>query len=330
MAPVHAALLASASTQPMIIVFVVLTVTSAGAFALYSLLFPATTAADRLELLTRAAEEDGMDLMNSDREARAVEALAARLGRIASTDDQDAAEELRNKLKYAGYKSRRALEVFNGTRVAAMMLMPVIVSPASFFLDTQVAAFGMVLAAVVGYFLPMAILTTQAQNRQAALLRAYPDALDLLVSSVESGLSLDQAFRRVATEMRTVSPPLSKEFTLVNSQINAGVTRLTALKRLEERTGLEEIRSFVNMLAQAERYGSSVSASMRLYSGVAREKRMARAEEKAGQVGSKLTVIMILFFLPVLIMVLMAPSGIRMVVDAEVVDDPTPTQAIPK
>ncbi len=327
MSPLSAVLIAATDAQPLIIVFVVLTVTAAGAFALYSILFPATTAADRLELLTLAAEEDGMDLMG-EREARAVEALAARLGRIAQTDDQDTAEELRNRLKYAGYKNRRALEVFNGVRVASMMLMPVVVSPGAFFLDTQVAAFGMVLAAVVGYFMPLGVLTSQAQNRQASLLRAYPDALDLLVSSVESGLSLDQAFRRVAQEMRTVSPILAKEFTLVNSQISAGVPRLVAMKRLEERTGLEEIRSFVNMLAQAERYGSSVSASMRLYAGVAREKRMSRAEEKAGQVGSKLTIIMILFFLPVLIMVLMAPSGIRIVTDSDIEESAAQSEAV--
>jgi tight adherence protein C len=174
-----------------------------------------------------------------------------------------------------------------------------------------VAAFGMLLGAVSGYYLPLLMITSQAQNRQASLLRAYPDALDLMVSSVESGLSLDQAFRRVAQEMKTVSPILSKEFTLVNSQVSAGIERIEALKRLEERTGLEELRSFVNMLSQAERFGSSISESMRLYSSVAREKRMARAEEKAGQVGSKLTVIMIVFFLPVLMMVLLAPSGIR-------------------
>jgi tight adherence protein C len=132
-----------------------------------------------------------------------------------------------------------------------------------------------------------------------------------MVSSVESGLSLDQAFRRVAIEMKTVSPPLSKEFSLVNSQVSAGITRIQALRKLEERTGLEEVRSFVNTLTQAERFGSSVAASMRMYASVAREKRMARAEEKAGQVGSKLTIIMIFFFLPVLMFVLLVPSGLR-------------------
>lgn len=297
--------------QPVMIGFVMFTVSSLLSFALYSLLFPETTAADRLHNLTVAADTSG-DLL-AEREAAAVEALAARLGRMAQAGgDEDQADQLRKTLMYAGYRSRRALEVFNGARVSGMMLLPVAVSPLAFVVtDLTVAAFGMLLGAVSGYYLPLLMITSQAQNRQASLLRAYPDALDLMVSSVESGLSLDQAFRRVAQEMKTVSPILSKEFTLVNSQVSAGIERIEALKRLEERTGLEELRSFVNMLSQAERFGSSISESMRLYSSVAREKRMARAEEKAGQVGSKLTVIMIVFFLPVLMMVLLAPSGIR-------------------
>lgn len=305
-----ALVVAAAWIQPAIIAFVVTTLVATATFAIYSILFPATTAADRLEALTLAADSN-YDIAG-EREARAMEALAARLGRIASQRaDETQAEQLRKTLMYAGYRNRRALEIFIGVRVAAMMLLPVFVSPLAFVWAPTLVAFAMMLAAVVGYFAPLLILTSQAQSRQAELLRSYPDSLDLMVSSVESGLSLDQAFRRVALEMKTVSPSLAQEFTLVNSQISAGIPRLIALKRLEERTGLEEVRSFVNMLSQAERFGSSISSSLRLYSSVARAKRMSRAEEKAGQVGSKLTIIMIAFFLPVLMIMLLAPSGIR-------------------
>lgn len=298
------------SAQILLIMFIISTIVAAASFSVYSMLFPATTAADRLEALTLAAESGVADLI-AERQARAVEALAARLGRLAQTDDQDAAERMRRLLMYAGYKNRRALEVFNGVRVAGAVTLPVIASLGLFQQETTVILFGMVLAAAMGYYLPIMFLTGQAQGRQAELLRSYPDALDLMVSSVESGLSLDQAFRRVAQEMRTVSPSLSKEFALVNSQVSAGIDRITALKRLEERTGVEEVRSFCNTLAQAERFGSSIAASLTLYSQVAREKRIARAEEKAGQVGSKLTVVMILFFLPVLMLVLLSPTFIR-------------------
>lgn len=291
--------------------FVVSVITGLAGFSVYAIAFPETTAADRLEALTTASEATTSRDLMVQREQRAVEALAARLGKLAQPETADAAEALRRKLMHAGYKSRRAPEVFAGVRVAAFVVVPVLLSPALLFMEPLVATFAMLLGAIVGYFAPPLILESQAISRQAELLRSYPDSLDLMVSSVESGLSLDQAFKRVALEMKTVSPPLSKEYTLVNSQTAAGIDRITALKRLEERTGLEEVRSFVNMLSQAERFGSSVAASMRLYSQVAREKRMARAEEKAGQVGSKLTIIMILFFLPVLLLMLVAPPAVK-------------------
>lgn len=299
------------SAQILLILFIISTIVAASSFSIYSMMFPATTAADRLEALTIAAETGGAADLIAERQARAVEALAARLGRLAQTDDQDAAEQMRRLLMYAGYKNRRALEVFNGVRVAGAVVLPVVASLGLFQQETTVILFGMLLAAALGYYLPIMFLTGQAQGRQAELLRSYPDALDLMVSSVDSGLSLDQAFRRVAQEMRTVSPSLSKEFALVNSQVSAGIDRITALKKLEERTGVEEVRSFCNTLSQAERFGSSIAASLTMYSQVAREKRIARAEEKAGQVGSKLTVVMIIFFLPVLMLVLLSPTAIR-------------------
>lgn len=301
---------AVATSQVVMIGFVVTAVTAVFSFSIYSIAFPDTTAADRLERLTRASSSGVADLI-AEREARAVEALAARLGRLAQADDEDAAETMRKQLIYAGYKSRRALEVFNGVRVGLAMIMPVLLAPSVFWYEITVTLFAMLLGAIVGYFGPLLVVRSQAQSRQAELLSSYPDALDLMVSSVESGLSLDQAFKRCAIEMKTVSPSLSKEFTLVNSQVAAGIPRIAAMRKLEERTGLEEVRSFVNTLTQAERFGSSVSNSLRMYASVAREKRMARAEEKAGQVGSKLTIIMIVFFLPVLLLVLLVPSGIR-------------------
>lgn len=302
-------LLALTSNQVFLITFIVTTITAAAAFSVYTILYPALTPDDRLEALTIAAESNGE--FGTDARARALESLAARLGRLAENNDGDATEAQRRTLQHAGYKNRRALEIFNGVRVAGAVLMPVFLSVVLFTQELTVVAGGIVIGIAMGYYLPVLILHGQATERQAELLRSYPDALDLMVSSVESGLSLDQAFRRVALEMRTVSPSLSKEFNLVNSQCSAGIDRITALKRLEERTGVEEIRSFVNTLAQAERFGSSIAASLRMYSQVAREKRMARAEQKAGAVGSKLTVLMIIFFLPVLMAVLISPVVLR-------------------
>jgi tight adherence protein C len=111
--------------------------------------------------------------------------------------------------------------------------------------------------------------------------------------------------------METASPELSREFQLVTHEVSAGVPRVEALRHLERRTGLDEIRSLVNMLAQAERFGSSIARGLRVHSRMTRQKRMSRAEEEAAKVSPKLTVVMILFLLPVLGMVLMGPAAIK-------------------
>lgn len=316
------AITAAEITSRLIIVFVVTTVTSAIAFSLYTILFPAQTAADRLETLTSASETvEQTDITYDTRKLTPWEAMAERLGELAQGKGEataatdDANEILRKTLRHAGYKHRRALDQFNGYRLMATLGLPVMLSPLYFLISVSATALAMFMAMAAGYVLPALIVENQAKARQGSLLRAFPDALDLLVSCVESGLNLDTAFRRVANEMRTVAPQLAKEFTLVNSEITAGVERVVALKHFEERSGLDEVRSLVNMLAQSERYGSSIADSLRIYSSVAREKRMSRAEELAGQVGSKLTIIMIVFFLPVLMAILLSPPMINIFID---------------
>lgn len=178
-------------------------------------------------------------------------------------------------------------------------------------LSTVNIALVVVFAATFGYYAPSLWLTNIINKRKRKLLAAFPDSLDLLVSCVEAGLGLDAAFRRVANEMEAASPELAREFQIVNNEISAGVPRVEALRHLEARTGLDEIRSLVNMLAQAERFGTSIAKGLRVHSRMTRSKRMSRAEEEAAKVSPKLTVVMILFLLPVLGAVLMGPALIK-------------------
>ena len=167
--------------------------------------------------------------------------------------------------------------------------------------------------ATVGYYLPALMVENAIQKRQQALLRPFPDALDLLVASVEAGLGLDAAFRRVAKELDSAAPFLASELQMVNLEVNAGVSRLDALRRLDERTGLQEINSLVNVLTQAERFGTSVARSLRVHAELVRTKRMLAAEEQAAKISPKLTVVMILFILPSLFIVLIGPAIVRVV-----------------
>ena len=165
--------------------------------------------------------------------------------------------------------------------------------------------------AAVGYYVPAIWVTNKLNRRQAELMHAFPDALDLLVSSVEAGLGIDTAFRRVAEEMENAAPELCRELQFVSHEVNAGVPRVEALKHLGDRTGLEEFNALVNVLVQADRFGTSVAKALRTHSDLVRIKRMQRAEEKAARVSPTLTVIMILFILPCLVIILIGPAFIN-------------------
>jgi tight adherence protein C len=163
-------------------------------------------------------------------------------------------------------------------------------------------------SAAAGYYLPAFLLDWRIRQRQAAILRPFPDALDLLVCCVEAGLGIDAALRRVASEMESAAPELSQELHLVNNEIAAGVQRADALKRLDARTGLNEMGSLVSVLIQADRFGTSIAKALRIHAELVRAKRMLAAEEKAAQISPKLTVAMILFILPTLMAVLIGPA----------------------
>src|SRR5690606_35751013 len=147
----------------------------------------------------------------------------------------------------------------------AALCLPLLVAPLAAGGSLAALAAVVLGTAAAGYYLPAIWVKNVVDKRQRDLLRSFPDSLDLLVSSVEAGLGLDAAFRRVAAEMEQAAPDLAREFQLVNHEISAGMSRVEALRHLEQRTGLEEVRALVNMLAQAERFGTSVAKSLRVH-----------------------------------------------------------------
>lgn len=291
-----------------IVIFVVLVVGSAS-YAFWILMNPTRTAGDRLRELVDVEEEDAYDIGGAEMEG--IDALAGRIGSIAQPQSEEERSKMRQTLLQAGYKHRHALEILNGVKVTLALSLPMLVMPLA-AQSSLYTGIGMVfMGAVMGYYLPGIYVQNLVDKRQKDLLRSFPDSLDLLVSSVEAGLGIDAAFRRVASEMEAAAPDLSREFQLVNHEISAGVPRVDALTHLYERTGLDEVRSLVNMLSQAERFGTSVAKSLRVHATATRAKRMAKAEEEAAKVSPKLTVVMIIFLLPVLMSILMGPAIIN-------------------
>lgn len=167
------------------------------------------------------------------------------------------------------------------------------------------------LAALVGTYLPNLLLHRRARQRQRRIFEDFPDASDLVLVCMEAGLGLDAALSRVAEEIRTRSPALAEELHLTNLEMRAGASRHQALHHLALRTGVEEIATFALMLKQADRFGTSIGDSLRVYSEDLRHKRMVRAEELAAKVPTKLLIPLVLCIFPSIIMVVLGPAVIR-------------------
>ncbi len=222
-----------------------------------------------------------------------------------------------NKLRAAGYRSQNALNTF----LAARFILPFVFLILAFlwvFVGGNLITrpFGLRLMAVLGFgylgfYAPNIFISNQMSKRQKSIKRAWPDALDLMLICVESGVSMEAAMRRVAEEMADQSPELAEEMVLTTAELSFLQDRRTALENLGIRTQLDGVKSVVQALIQAERYGTPLAQALRVLAQEGRDERMNEAEKKASALPPKLTVPMILFFLPVLVAVILGPAGIR-------------------
>jgi tight adherence protein C len=174
-----------------------------------------------------------------------------------------------------------------------------------------IKAFVCVLVAYGGFYAPVLYVSNRASKRKASIQKAWPDALDLTLICVESGMSIEAAFRKVSEEIGAQSVELAEELVLTNAELSFLQERRQAYENLASRTGLESVKSVSQALVQAERYGTPVAHALRVLSQESREMRMNAAEKKAAALPPKLTVPMILFFLPVLFAVILGPAGIQ-------------------
>jgi tight adherence protein C len=219
------------------------------------------------------------------------------------------------KLAQAGWRSRDALVVFLSIRLIMPLVLGVTVwvmtealSPAMTMTYKLLWTVG---GAVAGAYGPSLMLRNMIQRRQKAIQKALPDALDLLVICAEAGLSLDGALTRVAREIGPASPELADELGLTAIELGFLPNRTEALRNLMKRVDMASIRGVVNTLAQTERYGTPLAASLRVLTAEFRDQRMMKAEEKAGRLPATLTVPMIIFILPTLFVILVGPAAIQ-------------------
>jgi tight adherence protein C len=225
-------------------------------------------------------------------------------------------EEARAMLVRAGYRGQAPYVTYLFFR----MVMPVAMMAAALFyvfvvlkLDQPVLIkFGIGIgAAYFGMLSPNLFLKNRIQRRQLSIKRAFPDALDLLLICIESGMSVETAFQRVSQEIGSQSIELAEELTLTTAELSYLPERRQAYDNLAQRVGLEGVKAVCIALQQSERYGTSLGATMRVLSQENRDMRMSEAEKRAAALPPKLTVPMILFFLPVLFIVILGPAAIR-------------------
>lgn len=222
-------------------------------------------------------------------------------------------KELKKRLTMAGYYGDKALATFGTLKILAPVLTPVVVFPlllAGKVPTGLVGAFGY-LSILLGFFLPNLILNHQIEGRQKKIMAGLPDALDLLVVCVEAGLGLDAAMKRVAEDFRASCPVLSREFIMVNLEINAGLERQQALRNLSERTGVEELSTLCAILIQADRFGTSIAQALRVQSDTMRTNRRQKLEELAAKTPVKLVFPLILFIFPAVMIVIIGPGAIK-------------------
>jgi tight adherence protein C len=215
----------------------------------------------------------------------------------------------------AGLRKRNITTVFWGTKCFLAMSLPVcfiLVRVTLFKLVNPTMALTICLVlAIAGFYFPDAWLHMRIARRRDRIFRGLPDVLDILVVCVEAGMGLDAAIKRVAEEIKLSNKAMSDELKLYNLELSAGKQRQDALRNLAMRTNLEDINSFVTLLIQTEKFGSSIVQALRVYADAFRSKRYLMAEEMAAKVPVKLIVPLILFIFPALFVAIAGPAAIR-------------------
>ena len=224
--------------------------------------------------------------------------------------------EVVRMLKMAGYRGQNPVFTFLAFRLITPGVMFAVSALYLFLLVPLNQPFMVKLLIVLGlayagYYAPNIYVKNQIGKRQKAVRRAWPDALDLLLICVESGMGIETAFRKVSEEIGGQSVELAEELSLTTAELSYLQDRRKAYENLGERTGLDGVKAVVTSLIQSERYGTPLAHSLRVLAQENRDMRMAEAEKKAAGLPPKLTVPMILFFLPVLFAVIITPAAIQ-------------------
>jgi tight adherence protein C len=238
--------------------------------------------------------------------------ILQRLGDVLPASPKDVTI-MQRRLIRAGFRGPHALKILYGCKLIFLILLPIVATylVTNSQMEPERKIMAVLAAAAAGFFGPNEYVKRIAQKRQKELRRGMPNALDLLVVCVESGLGLDQAILQVSKELDHAHPEISEEFALVNLELKAGKRRTEALRNLAERTNVDELKKLVAVLIQADRFGTGIAQSLRGHADFMRVQARQVAEEKAAKLGVKLVFPIFFCILPSLFVVTVGPIAVK-------------------
>jgi tight adherence protein C len=290
-----------------------------GVMGLYWLMFrPTSAATERLKNLGGGGgATTNLGAGSVEAEASAAGAFAERMAsplqRLAPPSAAEA-RKVQKELMHAGFRSESGPIIYRAIQLISLAFFPAAVAFGCAILGRPLssALIYIIIAVAIGGYLPRFVLKRMIKRRQLLLQWGLADALDLLVVSIEAGLGLNAALVRVGEELRVVHPDISEEFEITNLEIRVGRERDEALRNLSERCGIDDLKSLVAMLIQADRFGTSIAKAVRVYADSLRTKRRQRAEQAAQKAAVKLLMPLALFLFPTLFIVILGPAGINL------------------
>lgn len=308
-------LLAFLSSEELLPVLVFVAIVTGTFWLLSALSNRNSQAEERLERIGRPRSLVEIELSQAESRGRFAGLREAVSGLAGMMDGGNETERnsLKIKLANAGFRHEGAVAVYQGLRVICLL---VFLLPALFFFllkdgFTLKSIQWTVILGAVGFYLPQVVLWHLRTTRQKEIFLTLPDALDLLVVCVESGLGLDAALRKVTEEMKGHAKVICEEFALANLQLQMGRPRREVLHDLGVRTGVDDVRSLAAILIQADRFGSSIAHALRVQSDSMRTRRRQLAEEKAAKTAVQLIFPLVLFIFPAIFVVLVGPAAIQ-------------------
>lgn len=292
----------------LIIVAIFVSVALLCAVILYPLLTRRSALQERLDSITpQYAEQTRTSLL---REKTPFQNFLTRIGNVLPKSPREHSKYTQ-ALIAAGYH-RESLYIFLGTKILLAILLPFtfmffIAIPKGIALDPQALLLEIALA-IIGFLLPTYWVQRKVRFRKNEIFHSLPDILDLLTICVEAGVSIDAALVRTTENPQFIGNPLAEEIKQASREIRAGKHRIEALKDMAERTGVDDIRSFITMLIQTERFGTSLSLALRVHSDSLRTKRRQIAEEAAAKTAVKMMFPLVMFIFPAMLIVILGPA----------------------